>query len=95
MNFNNGTGNTDYMNTLYTRAIWLSQFKGGSDLAHIRKSELDAQSEMNTDGTVTGTPANKWGFQGFVITDYDQGNSPDDDVAVNRMVRAGVSQYML
>ncbi|MDO4491479.1 MAG: glycoside hydrolase family 3 C-terminal domain-containing protein [Lachnospiraceae bacterium] len=38
---------------------------------------------------------NEWGFQGFVITDYDQGNAANDDVAVNRMVRAGVAQHMI
>lgn len=35
-------------------AIWYD----GSDDAHIRQSEKDAQSGMNADGTLTGTPAN-------------------------------------
>lgn len=38
---------------------------------------------------------NEWGFRGFVITDYDQGNAADDNVAVNRFVRAGVDQHMI
>ncbi len=38
---------------------------------------------------------NEWGFQGFVVTDYDQGNSANDSIAVNRMVRAGTDQHML
>lgn len=38
---------------------------------------------------------NEWGFQGFVITDYDQGNGPNDNIAVNRMVRAGTDQHMI
>lgn len=38
---------------------------------------------------------NEWGFQGYVVTDYDQGNCANDDVAVNRMVRAGNDQHML
>lgn len=44
---------------------------------------------------LTGILRNEWGFNGFVITDYDQGNGPDDNVAVNRMVRAGVDQHMI
>ncbi|MBQ1492311.1 MAG: fibronectin type III-like domain-contianing protein, partial [Blautia sp.] len=44
---------------------------------------------------MTNVLRKEWGFQGFVITDYDQGNAPHDNVAVNRMVRAGVSQHML
>ena len=31
VNFNNGTGNTVYENTSYTRDIWLAAFKGGSE----------------------------------------------------------------
>lgn len=44
---------------------------------------------------MTNVLRNEWGFQGFVITDYDQGNGPNDDIAVNRMVRAGVDQHMI
>ncbi len=44
---------------------------------------------------MTNVLRNEWGFQGFVITDYDQGNGPNDDIAVNRMVRAGVAQHMI
>ena len=44
---------------------------------------------------LTGVLRNEWGFQGFVITDYDQGNGPNDDIAVNRMVRAGTDQHMI
>ncbi|MBW3089480.1 beta-glucosidase [Bifidobacterium miconisargentati] len=44
---------------------------------------------------MTNVLRNEWGFQGFVITDYDQGNGPNDNVAVNRMVRAGVDQHMI
>ena len=44
---------------------------------------------------MTAVLRNEWGFQGFVITDYDQGNGPNDNVAVNRMVRAGVDQHMI
>ena len=44
---------------------------------------------------LTETLRNEWGFQGFVITDYDQGNGPNDDIAVNRMVRAGTDQHMI
>ena len=43
---------------------------------------------------MTAVLRNEWGFQGFVITDYDMGNAPHDDIAVNRMVRAGVAQHM-
>ena len=38
---------------------------------------------------------NEWGFCGYVVTDYDQGNCANDNVAVNRMVRAGTDQHML
>lgn len=44
---------------------------------------------------MTGVLRNEWGFQGFVITDYDQGNGPNDNIAVNRMVRAGTDQHMI
>ncbi|HJA66447.1 glycosyl hydrolase family 3 [Lachnoclostridium sp. An169] len=44
---------------------------------------------------LTNVLRNEWGFQGFVITDYDQGNGPNDDIAVNRMVRAGTDQHMI
>lgn len=44
---------------------------------------------------MTAVLRDEWGFQGFVITDYDQGNGPNDNVAVNRMVRAGVDQHMI
>lgn len=44
---------------------------------------------------LTAVLRQEWGFQGFIITDYDQGNGPDDDIAVNRMVRAGVDQHMI
>ena len=44
---------------------------------------------------LTNVLRNEWGFQGYVITDYDQGNRANDDVAVNRMVRAGNDQHML
>lgn len=44
---------------------------------------------------LTGVLRNEWGFQGFIITDYDQGNGPNDDIAVNRMVRAGIDQHMI
>jgi beta-glucosidase len=44
---------------------------------------------------MTGVLRNEWGFTGYVVTDYDQGNAANDDVAVNRMVRAGVDQHML
>lgn len=44
---------------------------------------------------LTGVLRNEWGFRGYVVTDYDQGNGPNDDVAVNRMVRAGTDQHML
>ena len=44
---------------------------------------------------MTNVLRHEWGFRGFVITDYDQGNGPDDNVAVNRMVRAGVAQHMI
>lgn len=44
---------------------------------------------------MTDVLRNEWGFQGFVITDYDQGNGPNDDIAVNRMVRAGTDQHMI
>ncbi len=44
---------------------------------------------------MTNVLRKEWGFQGFVITDYDQGNGPNDDIAVNRMVRAGVDQHMI
>ena len=44
---------------------------------------------------MTGVLRDEWGFQGYVVTDYDQGNAPNDSVAVNRMVRAGTDQHML
>ena len=44
---------------------------------------------------LTNVLRNEWGFQGYVVTDYDQGNCANDDVAVNRMVRAGNDQHML
>ena len=44
---------------------------------------------------LTNVLRNEWGFQGYVVTDYDQGNAASDDVAVNRMVRAGNDQHML
>lgn len=44
---------------------------------------------------LTNVLRNEWGFQGYVVTDYDQGNSANDDAAVNRMVRAGNDQHML
>ena len=44
---------------------------------------------------LTNVLRNEWGFQGYVVTDYDQGNAPNDNVAVNRMVRAGNDQHML
>ncbi|MCI6757163.1 MAG: glycoside hydrolase family 3 C-terminal domain-containing protein [Lachnospiraceae bacterium] len=44
---------------------------------------------------LTAVLRQEWGFQGFVITDYDQGNGPDDSIAVNRMVRAGIDQHMI
>lgn len=44
---------------------------------------------------LTGVLRNEWGFCGYVVTDYDQGNGPNDDYAVNRMVRAGNDQHML
>lgn len=43
----------------------------------------------------TNVLRNEWGFRGYVVTDYDMGNAPFDDVAVNRMVRAGTDQHML
>ena len=43
---------------------------------------------------LTNVLRNEWGFQGFVITDYDQGNQANDNIAVNRMVRAGVDEHM-
>lgn len=36
-----------------------------------------------------------WGFCGYIVTDYDQGNCPNDSVAVNRMVHSGTDQHML
>lgn len=44
---------------------------------------------------ITSVLRQEWGFRGFVITDYDQGNCENDDIAVNRMVRAGVDQHMI
>ncbi|MCD7735153.1 MAG: glycoside hydrolase family 3 C-terminal domain-containing protein [Clostridiales bacterium] len=44
---------------------------------------------------MTNVLRNEWGFCGYVITDYDQGNCANDNVAVNRMVRAGTDQHML
>lgn len=44
---------------------------------------------------MTNVLRHEWGFCGYVVTDYDQGNCPNDSVAVNRMVRAGTDQHML
>ena len=44
---------------------------------------------------LTNVLRNEWGFCGYVVTDYDQGNCANDSVAVNRMVRAGTDQHML
>ena len=44
---------------------------------------------------MTNVLRNEWGFRGYVVTDYDMGNAPFDDTAVNRMVRAGTDQHML
>lgn len=44
---------------------------------------------------LTNVLRNEWGFQGYVVTDYDQGNCANDSVAVNRMVRAGNDEHML
>lgn len=44
---------------------------------------------------MTNVLRNEWGFRGYVVTDYDMGNTAFDDVAVNRMVRAGTDQHML
>ena len=44
---------------------------------------------------MTNVLRNEWGYRGYVVTDYDMGNEPFDDTAVNRMVRAGTDQHML
>lgn len=43
----------------------------------------------------TNVLRNEWGFQGFIITDYDGGNYANDDSRVARIVRAGVDQHMI
>lgn len=37
----------------------------------------------------------EWGFQGFMITDYDMGFKANDDATVNKLVRAGCDMHML
>lgn len=44
---------------------------------------------------MTNVLRNEWGFKGTVVTDYDMGNGPRDNAAVNRLVRAGTTQHML
>ena len=44
---------------------------------------------------LTSVLRGEWGYHGYVVTDYDQGNCAFFDVAVNRMVRAGTDQHML